>query len=139
MTAVESNGKSVFAWNAGGWFGTQIGSTLWLLILGTLLLARDSVTAWACLAGFFALNGWGWHLWRRRRHCGPHAALQRFLALTTAVIAGVVALVNARGLSEPPAPGALVSTQVPYWIVGIAPVLMLVFYLRERGARRGTP
>lgn len=139
MTAVESNGKSAFAWNAGGWFGAQIGSTLWLLILGAVLLPGDSLTAWACLSGFLALNGWGWHLWHRRQHLGAHAALQRFLAAATAVIAGVVALVNARGLSEPPAPGALVSTQLPYWVVGVAPALMLVFYLRERGARRKAP
>jgi hypothetical protein len=47
------------------------------------------------------------------------------------VIAQVVVVVNSRGLSEPPTPGARVSTYLPYWVVGAAPALMLLFYLWE--------
>ena len=33
-------GVGAFQWNRGGWFGAQLGTTLWLVILGVLLLAQ---------------------------------------------------------------------------------------------------
>ena len=37
MASSENRTPAAFAWNVGGWFGTQIGCTLWLLILGFVL------------------------------------------------------------------------------------------------------
>jgi hypothetical protein len=66
-----------------------------------------------------------------------YAGLQRFLLVASVIIAAVVVLVNTRGLSQPPAPGALVSTYLPYWVIAAAPGLMLLFFIRERRVRRG--
>jgi hypothetical protein len=127
---------SAFVWNRGGWFGPQVGSTLWLLILGCVLLARDRPAAWICLSAGAALNGLGLLLWRDRGRRSAYASLQVFFGAATLVIALAVAAVNLRGVSEPPPPGALVSTYVPYWAMLLAPGLMLAFYLRERAQRR---
>jgi hypothetical protein len=129
--------RSAFAWYAGGWFGTQFGSTLWMLILGFVLLSRDQLGALACIAGFLILNAWGLYLWRSRTRLTAYAGLQRFLLVASVIIAAVVAAVNLRGLWAPPAPGALVSTYLPYWVILLAPALMLLFYWRERKAAQG--
>lgn len=129
--------QSSFAWNAGGWFGSQFGCTLWLLILGLVLLRMDAVAAWSCLVGFAILNAWGFYLWGARARLSAYAGVQRFLLLASLLIALVVFVVNARGVSEPPHPGALVSTYLPYWVIAVAPALMVVFLFRERLVKRG--
>lgn len=121
-----------FVWNAGGWFGSQFGCTLWMLILGFVLLARDFLAAWVCIAGFVVLNVWGLYLWQARARRRAYAAIQWFLLAASGVIAIVVVTVNVRGLSEPATAGALVSTYLPYWVVAVAPGLMLVFFWRQR-------
>ena len=137
MATDGNSAPSAFAWYAGGWFGAQFGCTLWLLILGFVLFPKDSLAAWVCVASFLLLNAWGLYLWRSRERLTAYAGLQRFLIAASVVIALVVWVVNSRGLSEPPAPGALVSTYLPYWVIAAAPALMLLFFLRERKAKRG--
>ena len=136
---MATDGRSAvtaFSWNAGGWFGSQVGCTLWLLILGAVLLSKDSLAAWLCVGGFMVLNAWGLYLWRGREKLTAYVGMQRFLCATSLIIALVVAVVNGRGVSEPPAPGALVSTYLPYWAIAVAPGLMLLFYWRERQVKR---
>jgi hypothetical protein len=136
---MATNGNSAltaFAWNAGGWFGSQLGCTLWLLILGVVRLSKDSPAAWVCVGGFVFLNARGLSLWRRREQLSAYAGLQRFLLATSVIIALVVVVVNSRGVSESPTPGALVSTHLPYWGIAAAPGLMLLFFLRELKVRR---
>lgn len=128
--------RSAFSWNAGGWFGTQFGCTLWLLILGVVLISRGSLLGWACIASFVVLNVWGSYLWRHREQLGAYTGLQRFLFPASLIIAVIVVVVNRGGVSEPPAPGALVSTYLPYWVIVFAPALMLLFYVLERNAKR---
>jgi len=128
--------RSSFAWNAGGWFGSQLGCTLWLLILGLVLLRKDAVAAWVCVAGFVVLNVWGLYLWRSRVRRSAYSGVQRFLVVASVMIAVVVLVVNARGASEPPAGGSLASTYLPYWAMAVAPTLMLIFLLRERFVAR---
>jgi hypothetical protein len=136
VASSENGTPSAFAWNAGGWFGTQFGSTLWLLILAFVLFRRDAFAGWTCIASFFVLNAWGFYLWRRRERLSAYGGLQRFLTAASVIIAVVVWVVNSRGLSESPTPGAMVSTYLPYWVIAAAPALMVLFFLRERKVRR---
>ena len=86
--ATDGRGRlSAFAWNAGGWFGTQLGCTLWLLILGFVLFSKDPLAAWVCLAGFLVLNAWALYLWRSRKQLSAYAGLQRFLLAASVIIA----------------------------------------------------
>lgn len=138
MTTGQSTRTSAFAWNAGGWFGTQVGCTLWLLILGFALLPKDSLVAWLCVASFLVLNAWGFYLWRSRGQLTAYSGLQRFLLVGSVIIAAIVILVNDRGLSEPPVSRALVSTYLPYWVILAAPALILLFFWRERRVKRSS-
>ena len=132
----ESARQTAFVWNAGGWFGSQVGSTLWLLILGLGVARRDPLAGSLAVGGFLALNAWGLSLWRSRARLGAYAGIQRFLLAATAVVAVVVVVAHARSTATTPRPGALASTFLPGWVVLMFPGLMLLFWLRERLARR---
>ncbi len=130
-----SERSPAFVWSAGAWFGSQIGSTTWMLILGFLLLGRDRLVGALCVTSFLALNTWGIVLWRRRSRLSAYSGFQRLLAAVAVITAIVVVSVNVRGLSQPSAPGELVSTYLPYGAIGIVPAMMLVFAWRERASR----
>lgn len=51
-----SPNPSAFSWNAGGWFGSQFGSTLWLLVVGVLSLFSDLSTIGVYITGFVLVN-----------------------------------------------------------------------------------
>jgi hypothetical protein len=72
-------GLGIFQWNTGGWFGTQIGSTAWML------LAAAGVAPWSiemaavgllCFAGPNSLGAW---LWQRRDRIAPGPAIELLL------------------------------------------------------------
>jgi hypothetical protein len=55
------------AWNAGAWFGSQIGATLWLAISAFVLAYRGARALAAVVFGLFLLaNAVGAWLWRTR-------------------------------------------------------------------------
>lgn len=144
MGSMERTGESTirptaFAWNAGAWFGSQGGCSLWMLILGLLLLPKDAVAGTGCLAGFLVVNAWGLLLWRARRRVRAYAAIQAFLLVCTVAMIGVVGLVRARGMSEPREPGAFVSTDLPWSVLLVCPALLVAFHFRERAALRVPP
>ena len=116
-----------FSWNAGGWGGTVLGCTLWLGILGTVLLGRDPVAGATTLVSCALLLGWSGYLWRSRRRIDAYTGIQRLLLGCSLVYAVVIATVNLRGASESPLEGGVVSTFVPWWLVVFAPLMMLYF------------
>lgn len=127
---------SAFSWNLGGWLGAQLGGSLWMLILGVVLLWREPVSGAVCLAAFAALNLWGVYLWKSRGKLTAYAGIQRLLMGVCATYLLVVWVVNASGASQPPSPGEWVSTRLPYGLVALGPALMLFFHIMERAARK---
>src|SRR4051794_2646034 len=78
-TTMTEGSVSPFRWNAGAWFGSQLGGTLWLLV-GSAVLLASSPLASSVWAGSFALaNGLGLALWASRGRLGMYAALQALL------------------------------------------------------------
>src|SRR5262245_46475601 len=72
-------GPGRFRWNAGGWFGSQVGGTAWMLT-GALEFARraPSVSVGLMLL-FAATNALGLGLWCRRDRVSPFAAIMILL------------------------------------------------------------
>src|SRR5215470_9138380 len=68
-----------FRWTAGGWFGSQIGGTSWLLVGAAVLAPRAPVVAVIWLACYAAANAVGLGLWRRRTRVRPHTTFQVLL------------------------------------------------------------
>jgi hypothetical protein len=137
QTPIRRPMPSAFQWNAGAWFGAQLGSTLWLLLLGVLFLWSGRLSgAWALLAFVFS-NGSALLLWLRRDRIGAYPALQLLLA--------VLGLCNLAAFAGIDLAGDLVAVDPHfadhprwlYWGLLLYPALALSFYLRERAARRG--
>ena len=131
-----------FHWNAGAWFGAQVGSTLWLFILGAVLSIRGaSSTGTAVVALAVAVNGIGLILWEHRDRMRAFPAIE---ALVAAVgCAGFVAFVlidgtSRWGLAVAPAGGS----RPPYALLLVFPAMMGFFALQEhtvRHAQRRSP
>lgn len=54
-------------WNAGGWFGGQIGATVWMLVAAVLTAIRDLSTGVVVLLLFVVPNIIGLMLWLSRK------------------------------------------------------------------------
>lgn len=116
---------SPFGWNAGGWFGALLGSTIWLLILGVGVFSEDFVAGSLALAGFAAVNLWGIALWRRRDRLSAYSGLQWMMVGLLVVFAAVVWTMNTR----------VPSILIPYWAIAVPLPLMAMFWLRQQTAR----
>jgi hypothetical protein len=53
-------------WNMGGWFGSQLGGTVWILIAGAISLGQDLSTGLILILFFLIPNIVGLVLWYRR-------------------------------------------------------------------------
>jgi len=113
-----------FVWNAGGWFGSQFGCTIWMLVLGVATAPIDVLSGVVALAGFALGNLWGLALWRRRDHVAAYSGLQWMLAGLVLVFAAVVVTTNAR----------VPSVFLPYWVIACPlPLMGLFWLLRHHG------
>jgi hypothetical protein len=63
-------------WNAGSWFGAQVGGTLWLFIAAMVLGPEHARSAGIALACGLAANLVGVALWAQRSRLDPFRALQ---------------------------------------------------------------
>ncbi len=125
-----------FRWHAGAWFGAQIGSTLWLVILGAALSLRDdSSPGTALIALAVAVNGIGLILWEHRDRMRPYPAIQVLIAVVGCAAFVAFALLDGTstwGLAGTQASGA----RPPYAVLLIFPAMMAMFALQEHAARR---
>ena len=118
-------------WNAGGWIGTQLGGSLWILVAGVLALSQDLQAGITSIALFAVANVTGAFLWQRREQLSPHAGFQLLLVTLGVASAGAVYVLDRAGVFEAIQVGGTVSARSMYvlLVVVIAP-LMLSFYLR---------
>jgi hypothetical protein len=125
-----------FRWNAGAWFGAQIGSTLWLVILGAALSLRDdSSPGTALIALAVAVNGIGLILWEHRHRMRAYPAIQVLVAVVGCAAFVAFALLDGTstwGLAGTQASGE----RPPYAVLLIFPAMMAMFALQEHAARR---
>ncbi len=117
-------------WNAGGWFGGQIGATVWMLVAAVLTAMRDLSTGMVVLLLFVVPNVIGLLLWLSRK-LSCYASTQILIG-----VSGVCGLVAVYVLESANAwmqmqTGGQVSAQSSYWIIGLVfGGLMLMFYFR---------
>lgn len=130
MKLQGKRGAGAFQWNRGGWFGGQVGATLWLAILGFVLLAQSQAVGALPVALAVLANLVGVLLWRRRWSLAPYPAMQA-LIVVCGIAAGLAILgVRAAGLelSEVGLPSA--------WFLLMYPGLNLFFYRLERSFKK---
>jgi hypothetical protein len=116
---------SRFTWNAGGWFGGQAGATIWLLLLGFILMFRDPVAGGVAIGCATLANLVGLGLWTNRKRISAYAGIQAMMG-STAVLALIAVIICNGRLSAP---------RIPLWVLLTYPGVMLQFMLMERAAR----
>jgi hypothetical protein len=124
-------GPGYFQWNAGGWLGSQLGGTLWLLAGAAVFAAPAPPVALAWLGCFAAANAAGWWLWRRRDRVRPYPALQGLLLACGACGLAAVAALHLAG----PAGAPLAGDPRGYLALLAFPALMARFSRLEHAAR----
>lgn len=127
-------GPGRFQWNTGGWFGAQLGSTLWLLAAAPMLFPTHVQAGLVALLCFLVPNLLGFLLYLRRSRLAPYPALQGLILLTgLASILFVVYLNRAELVDE-------IDPRLGYgeWGFALLPVLfgslLVVFHVMERHA-----
>ena len=130
MELQGKRGAGAFQWNRGGWFGSQVGATLWLVLLGGVLLVQ-----WQPVGGLLVLCGVvpnliGFALWRRRQSISPYPAIQ--ILITVCGCGALIAMLGLRVLSLSQSASEMPSV----WFLLMYPGLMLAFHLQEKAARR---
>ena len=128
-------GRLASHWNAGGWFGSQLGGTAWLFVGGLVLGSEFPESAAVLVACGLASNLVGCLLWARRAQLDPYRALQALVVVV--VLAGAVATrwLELRGefsLLDP-----RVSPHTMYvLLLALSLVLVAVFEQKRRAATR---
>jgi len=131
MQDSNKRGPGQFQWNRGGWFGGQIGGTLWLILLGCALLSQGHLVGAVALAFGLLSNVLGLLLWRRRRTLSPYPAIQILVGFC-----GLSGLISLLAISASPTAEQTFQTSQNYWYLLFFPGLMLMFHLQERTARK---
>jgi hypothetical protein len=121
-----------FHWNAGGWFGSQLGGTAWLLVAAAVLAPHAPAMAVVWLACFAVANAVGLGLWLRRAWVRPHTGIQ--LLLLTCGVAGFLAWWVLDTL-RPEVVRELNWPRQGYWMLLIVPALMAWFAVLQYLAR----
>ncbi len=139
--SVPARSESPFEWNAGAWFGAQVGASCWMLLAALVLLGSDVAAAGGVGLVFVAANGAGWLLWSRRERMPAYRGI-----LLLIVVLGVAALaalvwIDVRGqlpvlwrYSAGVQPGSRVFT---YALLLVYPAVAAMVWARERSARAG--
>jgi hypothetical protein len=147
---VPLTGPGSFRWNAGGWFGSQLGGTAWMLTGTVWLMLFAPWVGLIWLAGFILCNAVGAALWRRRDRVAPYPALA--ILLLTILVVGLLEISTIDLLRSPSLAPILVIPGREGWLkeatsqslrpgrlfllIGI-PALLLYLWLMDRAGRRG--
>jgi hypothetical protein len=133
---IPRTGSGQFQWNGGGWFGSQIGGTLWMLIIGFTMLGKLPAFAWMAIGLALGVNGLGFWLWSHRHRLAPYPCIQTLVAtvaLATLILlvvfdgTGHLADLDTRFRSNP---------RGLYLILLMFPVLMGMFHFQNRQGKR---
>lgn len=121
-------------WNAGGWFGAQIGGTCWIAISAGLLSMYNLTIAIAVFALFLAANVIGIVVWRSRDGISLYSGINVLLIVTGAVSLAAVFVVDRSGLWHVvEGVGGTVSARQMYVLIAVMIVgLLALFWSRRR-------
>ena len=97
MSAQDGRQMRGFRWNAGGWFGSQIGMTAWILVTAFVLYPVDANVATFVLLFFLFPNVIGTWLWTRRARISPYKAVQSLVVMAGGSSMGVIFVVVDNG------------------------------------------
>lgn len=120
-------------WNYGGWFGSQLGGSCWMLVAGVLAIPADRTAAVAVLGLFALANLAGLLIWRRRDSLSPYKGLQLLIPILGLTGIGAVYVLDRAGIFEAIQVGASVTAAETYAIlIIVVAALMIMFWWQNR-------
>ncbi len=133
--ATPVQGTGAMQWNAGGWFGGQIGGSCWLLVAAVLYAVMGLYTVALAVGGcFLAANIVGTMLWRRRFRMAPYPAMQLLVLVLFLAALGAMSTIAATGtagrIDGMDTMGNLFAPLLVF------PGIALLFHFIQRGGRR---
>lgn len=137
-TAMPGNGS--IQWNAGGWFGAQIGYSVWILPMVFLLAkGEEALAAGLGLLSFSGINILGLWLWSRRHRIRPYPACNSLLTVAGLSAAGFLIYLDFSGAYQAIEKRYFAFPPQYYLVLLIYPFLLLQFYyLNRKGLVSGT-
>jgi hypothetical protein len=130
-------GLGRFQWNLGGWFGAQVGSTVWLLGAAPVLFQKNVEAGIVAILCFLLPNVLGLILHWKRSRMAPYPAFQWLIFVSGIVSIIFVVYLNQSGLVQE------IDSRLSYgqWGFYLLPALfgglMVLFHWMERAAVRG--
>lgn len=122
-------------WNAGGWFGSQLGASLWLLVAALLAAIQAPEVGLKLLLVFLFANTVGYLLWHKRWF-SCYASIQALIGLLGLCSLYAIYLLDHAQLWRAIQKGGSISAQSGYYLVAaVTLILMLMFYIRFGGSR----
>ncbi len=121
-------------WNA-GWFGLQLGGTLWLLIMAVVLVGRSSGTAALVFGCFLIPNLFGTWLWFSRVRLSVYRAARVFLPILGLFSILAVFIADRAGqwtVMGFGGPNNVSATSMCVLILILVVALMILFHVKER-------
>ena len=116
-------------WNLGGWLGSQLGGTCWMVIAGLLAMRVDTAAGAGVLALFALANGFGLLLWRNRHRLSAYHGVQLLLPAVGLAGAGATYVLERSDVWEVIQVGGAVSATQMYLVLGcVVAALMVSFY-----------
>jgi len=91
-------GSGQLQWNTWGWFGGQVGSSIWLLVLGIIAVVQGDALGWVPIGLCLLANLVGTLLWWWRDRLAPFPAVEILLGTITLLSAGGVVTILEAGL-----------------------------------------
>ena len=134
MTQIQSG---EFQWNAGGWFGGQIGASCWMLVAATLSFSRDRSASGVVFVLFTIANLVGLRLWRTRDRLSVYTALQILLVAAGSCSLAAVYILDRAGIWLTIQTGGAVSAVATYFLIvaGVIALLTMFHFRRRRSAQ----
>lgn len=127
-------GPGRFQWNAGGWFGAQLGSTVWLLIAAATLLPKHAEAGVVALSCFLVPNIFGLMLYLNRSRIAPYPAIQWQIVVVGVVSVVFVVYLNRSDLVREIDPRLGYGQWGFYLLPALFAGLMAFFHVMERKA-----
>ncbi len=119
-------------WNLGGWLGTQLGGTCWILVAGLLALQHDRRVAVIALVLFTLPNLIGLRLWRSRDRLSPVNALRTLIIAVGLFGLAAVYVLDSGGVWEAIQVGGRASAGMAYGTILVVVTGLLVLFSRLR-------
>lgn len=126
-------GPGVLQWSSGGWYGSLIGGSAWMMLGSFLMASKSRSLAWTwATCGLISISVGVW-LWSQRSRLRPYPAIMGLML--TLWLTSTVAIVSAVVLGPRATPPFEAPTGLSLFSLLIFPGLMLQFTLMERGSK----